>query len=221
MNIYQKVARLRDLIEAIPKDAHNDHFKFDYTSSNAVLSAVKSTMGELGLIVIPSVDKTNVIQTERSFLTEMWLTYTWINTEKPEERFEQNWYAQGKDANELGPGKAYTYAEKYLFLKLLNVATSEDDPERTARSNPKPEPVKKEAEKKETVRGTITDDTLSKIRDYKAIILEKFTPVVGTAFYKSVHGRVSPDKPLYSFEQATEEQGQAALVILKEKVDSK
>lgn len=145
MNIYQKVAKLRDCVDKLPKDAHNDYHKFFYTSSNTVLSAVKKKMGELGLIVIPSVKWTNVIQTEKGFLTEMWFNYQWVNTEDPKDYFSQTWYAQGKDSNELGPGKAYTYAEKYLFLKLLNIATDGDDPDRTAGkvnkiSKPKKEP---------------------------------------------------------------------------------
>lgn len=218
MNVYQKVARLRDLVDAIPKDAHNDHFKFDYTSSNAVLAAVKGIMSSLELMVIPSVERTNVIQSERSFLTEIWLVYTWVNTANPTDRFEQKWYAQGKDANELGPGKAYTYAEKYLFLKLLNVATNNDDPDGVA----KPSPVKKTTTDTKTENsgpaakadGEITEHTITTIRTRR----ENYAAIHGKDkaddFDKSLKRTASPMFNNFiglSWQKATEEQGQWAI----------
>jgi len=61
------------------------------------------------------------------------MTYYWYNTEPPNDVIEQPWYAQGLDAQELGVGKALTYAEKYAILKMLNIPTSQDDPDAHAK----------------------------------------------------------------------------------------
>ena len=205
MNVYQKVARLRDLVGAVQKDARNEHFKFDYVSSNAILAAVKGTMSDLGLVVIPSVDKTNVIQVGNSYLTEIWLTYTWINTENPTDRFEQHWYAQGKDSNELGPGKAYTYAEKYLFLKLLNIATSDDDPDKTVT---KAKPVKEE-------EGLASDDAKTKIRDLHLAI----STLKGDEFGKGLYTATKKKHGVFTVDKATMTQARQIYADLKKVYD--
>ena len=84
-----------------------------------------------GIVLIPRITKVNLRETPsgKQLLTEIWLTYTLVNAEDPDDAIEIPWYGQGADMGEKGIGKALTYAEKYLILKLLQIPTDEDDPD--------------------------------------------------------------------------------------------
>lgn len=142
MNIYQKLIEVRKTVPYLQKE--NKGYQFHYVSSSQVLAALKHKMDKVGLLLIPSVTGKNVtINTYEKpdsrgnakrtvdIFTELDLTFTWVNAEKPEEKIECKWYGQGMDtAGEKGVGKALTYAEKYFMLKFFNIPTDEDDPDR-------------------------------------------------------------------------------------------
>jgi hypothetical protein len=141
MNIYQKLIEVRKTVPYLQKE--NKGYQFNYVSSSQVLAALKHKMDEVGLLLIPSVTGKNVtIDTYEKpdgrgnakrtvdIFTELDLTFTWVNAEKPEEKIECKWYGQGMDtAGEKGVGKALTYAEKYFMLKFFNIPTDKDDPD--------------------------------------------------------------------------------------------
>lgn len=141
MNIYQKLIEVRKSVPYLQKE--NKGYQFNYVSSSQVLAGLKSKMDEMGLLLIPSVKNKFVTidtydkednrgNTKRTvdYFTELELTYTWVNTDNPEEKIECQWYGQGVDtAGEKGVGKALTYAEKYFMLKFFNIPTDKDDPD--------------------------------------------------------------------------------------------
>lgn len=137
MNIYEKLLAVRKAVPYLQKV--NQGAQYKYVGSSDVLGAVRKEMDEHGLMVIPRVLKANVTTNENEnarggkvvrYFTEVWLEYTVVNAEKPDEMITIPWYAQGMDTEgEKGVGKALTYGEKYLFLKLLNIATDTDDPD--------------------------------------------------------------------------------------------
>jgi hypothetical protein len=177
LNIYQKLIEVRKVVPYIQKA--DIGAQYAYTGSSRVLAAVKDKMDELGLLLVPSVTGHNLLEsaiefrdangnaTKRTttYFTELEMTMTWINAEKPDERIVSGWYGQGVDiAGEKGVGKALTYAEKYFILKFFNIPTDKDDPDSfQARTEPKDPtepappvadvppipPVKPPAEKKE------------------------------------------------------------------------
>ena len=97
-------------------------------------------MNEEKLLLVPDVEdaKFSTIIEKTSakgnptvdLLTEIFITFKWINAENPEETLTVKWYGQGVDTSgEKGVGKAYTYAEKYFLLKFFNIPTDKDDPD--------------------------------------------------------------------------------------------
>lgn len=57
-------------------------------------------------------------------------TYTWVNTDNPEEKIESTWACVGQmeDAAQAF-GAAETYANRYYLMKALQLATTESDPD--------------------------------------------------------------------------------------------
>jgi hypothetical protein len=142
MNIYQKLVEVRKAVPYLKKEAQGQ--QYSYTGSSQVLASVREKLDELGLLLIPRItgkkvsespieykDKDgNVTKRTTTYFTELEMTMTWVNAEKPDETIECPWYGQGVDiAGEKGVGKALTYAEKYFILKQFNIATDKDDPD--------------------------------------------------------------------------------------------
>jgi hypothetical protein len=137
MNLYQKLIEVRKSVPYLQKENNtkgNASFAYSYVSSSQTLASVRMKMDELGIILEPEIIETKVTQTKSSsgatnFFTELIMTMTFVNAEKPEEKIVKQWYAQGTDSGEKGVGKALTYGEKYFILKFFNIATDKDDPD--------------------------------------------------------------------------------------------
>ncbi|KKQ08165.1 MAG: ERF superfamily [Candidatus Pacebacteria bacterium GW2011_GWF1_36_5] len=138
MNIYQKLIEVRKVAPYLKKE--NKSFQYSYVSSSQVLIALKEKMDDLGLLLIPSVESAryaDILHGKNSkgnetveILTELDMTFTWVNADNPEEKISVKWYGQGIDTTgEKGVGKALTYAEKYFMLKFFNIPTDKDDPD--------------------------------------------------------------------------------------------
>lgn len=133
MNIYQKLIEVRKKVEYLKKE--NKGSQYSYVSSSQVLGNIRKQLDEQNLLLIPSIVSTNVRENATktgtlSYFTELTMNMIWINADKPDEKIEVPFYAQGVDlAGEKGVGKALTYAEKYFLLKSFNIATDKDDPD--------------------------------------------------------------------------------------------
>lgn len=132
MNLHEKLVAVRKTVEFLKKE--KEGFQFSYVSSSQALGALRHGMDEHGVALIPNVIWTNLKdhttkKGEHQYFTEIWMEFTWVNAEKPAEQIVCRWYSQGIDDGEKGPGKAYTYAEKYFLLKFFNIATDKDDPD--------------------------------------------------------------------------------------------
>ena len=132
MNIYEKLIEVRKAVPYLQKEVKGH--QYNYVSSSQVLSAVRRRMDEVGLMLIPTITNTKVSAENdgkrTTYFTELWIDFTWVNAEKPDETVKSSWYGQGIDiAGERGVGKALTYAEKYYLLKTFNIATDTDDPD--------------------------------------------------------------------------------------------
>lgn len=153
MNIYQKLVEVRKVVPYLQKE--NKGYQFNYVSSSQVLASIKNKMDELGLLLIPNItsskvtadiyDKTDAKGNAKrtvDYFTEIEIDFTWVNSEKPEEKIMCHWYGQGLDtAGEKGVGKALTYAEKYFMLKFFNIPTDKDDPDSFQEKIDKPDKV--------------------------------------------------------------------------------
>lgn len=99
------------------------------------------------------------------------------------------WYAQGLDVEgEKGVGKLLTYGEKYLFLKLFNIATDKDDPD-SFQDTPKEEPTRHNVVDTRQRTKTFTDEKDDEKLDWTSFWLE--TKKLGLN-PNSVHSEAQP-----------------------------
>lgn len=138
MNIYEKLLKIKESVEYLKKAQKGQ--QYDFVSSSQVIAALRKKMNEEKLLLVPDVEDAKfsaIIEKTSSkgnptvdLLTEIFITFKWINAENPEETLTVKWYGQGVDTSgEKGVGKAYTYAEKYFLLKFFNIPTDKDDPD--------------------------------------------------------------------------------------------
>jgi hypothetical protein len=155
LNLYEKIVEVRKSVEGFNKDKKS--YSYDYVSGNQVLGKVKEKMDELKLILSPSVHSCNheefhyTAKGQEKTDMVVWgeMRYTWIDAEKPEDRFCESWayYGQQDDISKAF-GSALTYSERYFLLKFLGLPTDADDPDgkdtRGKKGTPPPtEPVYK------------------------------------------------------------------------------
>lgn len=154
--LVQKMLEVRKSVPYLQKGERNQQQGFNYTGSSRVLGAVRAAMDEQGIILIPSVEASRITEKQMSngstwYLTELDLIFTWINADDPKDTIVVKWYGQGLDSSEKGPGKALTYAEKYLILKTFQIPTDKDDPdaweEKTTGGDDQPKTQRKPANK--------------------------------------------------------------------------
>jgi len=60
--IFQKMILLKKSIDVLYKDERNEFHKFNYVSSYNVLKSVREKMNELGILVVPKINKSTVTQ---------------------------------------------------------------------------------------------------------------------------------------------------------------
>lgn len=140
MNLYEKLLEMQKRVDSVIKDGKNLSDKYDFASDESVLDRFRPMLDEFGLLLIPRVERAELHEgTTKSgttrYMTELWQTMVWRDVDSGEE-LAVPWYAQGVDlAGEKGVGKAFTYAEKYFFLKFFHVPTKKDDPDGDGRTS--------------------------------------------------------------------------------------
>lgn len=134
LNIYQKLIEVRKSVPYLEKtkDMKGGQQAYKYNASSQVLASVREAMNAQGLMLIPAVVNARVVDSYKGgqTMTELHMTYTVVNAENPAETVVVSWYGQGCDSGEKGVGKGLTYAEKFLILKMFNIPTDQDDPDR-------------------------------------------------------------------------------------------
>lgn len=135
LNIFQKIAEVKANIDGFTKDTKG--YNFSYVSGSQILHRIRKKMIEHNLLLVPSTSNenwtTHTFKNKRGqevteFIVEMDLNYTWINADKPEEKFEVSYHAYGQQSDiSQAHGTALTYAERYFLMKFFNIPTDEDD----------------------------------------------------------------------------------------------
>jgi len=152
--IYERLQRIHQQVKYIQKSQQAS--QYTYAGSSDVLGQIHGLMDDEKILLVPAITSHHVSSSATKkgsmvYFTELEMTMTWINTDKPDERIECTWYAQGVDiAGEKGVGKALTYGEKYFLLKFFNIATDDADPDafqQTVESKKQSEPISSEQEK--------------------------------------------------------------------------
>jgi hypothetical protein len=148
LNLYQRLLGVQSSVDYLRKDQQGD--RFQYVSSSQAIGAIREAMNAFGLVLAVRVDAHTLLTKwghgdikvdVKEHMTELDVTFTWVNSDNPEEKLECPFYGQGLDTGEKGVGKALTYAEKYFILKFFHIPTDKDDPdafqERTEAARPK------------------------------------------------------------------------------------
>lgn len=132
-SVYRKLFWVQQNIKVIAKDVKNKSQGFDYASSTAVLTKIRSLMDEVGLLLFFDTKEMDVLpQTAyrgKQTLTVLMVEATWIDADNPSSQVSLMWPGQGADDGEKGVGKAMTYMEKYGLLKHFHIPTDDVDPD--------------------------------------------------------------------------------------------
>lgn len=164
MNLWQKIIEVRKKASGFHKDIDKEGLKYTYVSGNQILSKIKQSMNDNGLILQPSITvghhetfdyKTQYGKELTDFIVKGEMSYTWINAEKPEEREVISWAYYGQQ-NEISKalGSALTYSERYFLLKYFGLPTDEDDPDGKMEDQSKPKITDKPKSTGETQKVT-------------------------------------------------------------------
>jgi len=146
-NIYQKLAKIRRLTEALQKNKAG--YGYRYVTEDEILAKVTAGMKKYGVSLVPNIvpqtatvtpyhtTKTKVTKDGNiyeehvnEFIVQADMTFRWINDENPSEFVVVPWILVGcqSDASQTY-GSALTYSTRYFLLKYFNVATVDDDPD--------------------------------------------------------------------------------------------
>lgn len=138
LNLKQKLIEIRKQVEFLQKDTQGYGYK--YVSEDKVLFAIKDTMNELGVLLVPSIKNHSVREFEyinaknktvKENIVSGDMIFTWLDSESDEKlTVEFAIYGQQQDASQAF-GSGLTYCNRYFLLKFFQVATNENDPDKT------------------------------------------------------------------------------------------
>lgn len=150
LNIYQKLAKVRKLVEVVQRNRSGYGYK--YVTDDELLAKITAGMDRYGLTLIPSIVPGTLVvspytykktkrekqngqfvtyeETVNEFTSYADMVYTWVNNEDPSQKIDVPWnfIGQQSDASQCF-GSGLTYSMRYFLLKYFNVATPEDDPD--------------------------------------------------------------------------------------------
>ena len=136
-SLYKKLLELQKAVVGLTKDKAGNSYQ--YVSGDKVLSIVRPTMDNLGLLLIPEVeeasytrqdynlfDKNGNPKPKSEIFCSLKLKFTWVDTETGE-GLVCYWASSGQNNWDKGLGSALTYGERYFLLKFFHIATDKDD----------------------------------------------------------------------------------------------
>ena len=151
LNLYQKLAKIRRLVEVVQKNKSGYGYK--YVTDDELLAKITVGMDKHGVSLVPSIvpgsikvepytykktkkdkqkDDTPFVyeETVNEFTAVCDMAYIWVNNDNPEETITVPWAMVGQqsDASQCF-GSGLTYSMRYFLLKYFNVATPDDDPD--------------------------------------------------------------------------------------------
>lgn len=132
MAIYQKLLELQRRVTALGKDGTGD--KYQYVTGNKLLGVVRPIMDEIGLLLITEVKEATYTRqdynTRNGQKSEMFcaikMLFTWVDAESGE-TLPVEWASSGMNNFDKSIGSAISYAERYVIMKMIHLATDEDD----------------------------------------------------------------------------------------------
>lgn len=124
LNIYQKLVEVRKNVEYVQKSSKG--YNFSYANEDAILSAIRPVMDELGLVLEFEMLEPQQVNEK---ICQVGFVFTWVNAENPEERIEKKMYLQSPVGDVQKMGGLCTYSTRFFLYKYFNVPTGEMDPD--------------------------------------------------------------------------------------------
>lgn len=130
-NIYQRMLAVMEDVSFIAKDKKNAFLKFDYASHDNVTASIRPYLikHRIGLVFDETEYSVRDMPNDKGFMTTIVATISFVNADNPEDRIVVRSLGQGIDKNDLGPGKAKSYAYKTALLKAFALETGIDNEE--------------------------------------------------------------------------------------------
>lgn len=132
-NIYQRMLKVTEAVERVPKGDKMVANQYKFTSHDAVMAALRPAFIKYGICMIPTV----LAHSQDGNRTEVTMSIDFVNCDKPDDRVSVETFGYGIDSQDKGPGKAISYAVKYACLKAFALDTG-DDPESDQSTEHKP-----------------------------------------------------------------------------------
>lgn len=137
-NVYKKIYELQKRVKALKKDSKS--YGYEYLSGDKLFEVVRPAMDELGLLLLPSIQKmeqtpveyqawdskSQSLVTKKENMCILDIDFTWVDVESGES-LVQSWRGTGQNGFDKSFGSALTYAERYYLLKVFHIATNRDD----------------------------------------------------------------------------------------------
>lgn len=127
--LIMRLWRAGNEIGKLEKDAEHEIRKdgkkvgaFNYITHDQVVQHVKVAFKKHGIAVLPTVEECK----QDGNRTVMKVLVTLMNVDKPEDHLQTVSIGYGVDSSDKGPGKAYSYAMKYAYMKLLMLNSADD-----------------------------------------------------------------------------------------------
>lgn len=95
---------------------------YEYISHDLVTLHAKKAFQKHGIMVLPTV----LTHEKDGNRTELIISVAFINIDDPEDKVTVSSVGYGVDTSDKGPGKAWSYALKYAYLKVLMLNSADD-----------------------------------------------------------------------------------------------
>ncbi|GJM01930.1 MAG: hypothetical protein DHS20C08_04310 [Rhodomicrobium sp.] len=130
LNIYQRMVLAQSQARKINKDSEAKinskksgvEFSYKYVTHDDIASEARRILTQNGVLFFPSVDDLK----QDGNRTALKVKGVFVNADCPDEKLENIVYGYANDDQDKGPGKAYSYAIKYMLAKTLLLNTSDD-----------------------------------------------------------------------------------------------
>lgn len=140
LNVYQRINGIMKEISYIKKTGTVGWGTNSYTAvlHDHVTQQLQPLCVKHGIVLVPQMTNTTIekyrVQTKKGesdrYETRTTAKVTAVNIDNPNETIETTALAHGFDSQDKSPGKAYSMAVKYCYLKLFMLASGDDEEQR-------------------------------------------------------------------------------------------
>lgn len=124
LNIHQKILKVMNEVQYINTDMKIQYKTTNYKalSNEKVVSVIREKLVKWGLTIVQTDSET----IKQGNITSMKCYYLLSNADNPSENIQLVHHGDGADSQDKGPGKASTYAYKYMLIRTFALPFGND-----------------------------------------------------------------------------------------------